>query len=457
MYQAKLAGGNRCHIFSAIEDSSVRSRYESLGRVREAMANCRLVLHYQPKINMRTGKVIGAEALLRLQDPEHGLLYPATFLPATENDPLAIEIGEWGIENALTQMEFWKACGLDVPVSVNISGFHLQRSDFADRLRTLLARHPLIDPSNLELEVLESSALLDIMQASQALEACRQMGVSIALDDFGTGYSSLTYLKQLPAGVLKIDRSFVSGMLENTEDLSIVEGVLSLAKSFRREVIAEGVESVEHGVMLLKLGCELAQGYGISPPIPASELPAWMASWQPDPRWAHVRPLHNGNRSLLYAGIEHIELVTGVEAFLGGKRHTPPEGDILKCRLSEWLGSKNLSGYRSASAISALEAVHQQFHARVREVREAHEQGNKADSLGKVAKLRELRSQLLKKIEMISSMRNGDSRKASRSKMAGKYFGTIFPKDGEKPNPLIIMRNDRQQTGISRSSEICAD
>ena len=394
------------------------------------MTDCRLVLHYQPKVNMRTGEVIGAEALLRLQHPERGLLSPAMFLTETENDPLAIEIGEWGIENALAQMEVWKGSGLDLPVSVNISGFHLQRPDFADRLRTLLAAHPLIDPSNLELEVLESSALLDIMQASRALEACRQLGVTIALDDFGTGYSSLTYLKQLPANVLKIDRSFVGGMLEDTEDLSIVEGVLSLAKAFRRQVIAEGVESVEHGVMLLKLGCELAQGYGISYPIPGSELPAWIASWQPDSRWVHARPLHNGHRSLLHAGVEHIELLAGLEAFFGGKRNAPPPIDIQHCRLSEWHGSEIHSGYGAVPAVKAIGALHHQFHTAAKDALEAHKEGGKPACMERVAELHELRDQLLKKLEVISTTRNGDFRKASRRKTAEKNLETIPSTNG---------------------------
>ncbi len=441
MYQAKLAGGNRYHIFSTIEDSSVRSRYESVERVREAMTDCRLVLHYQPKVNMRTGEVIGAEALLRLQHPERGLLSPAMFLTATENDPLAIEIGEWGIKNALAQMEVWKASGLDLPVSVNISGFHLQRPDFADRLRALLAAHPLIDPSNLELEVLESSALLDIMQASQALEACCQLGVTVALDDFGTGYSSLTYLKQLPAHVLKIDRSFVGGMVEDTEDLSIVEGVLSLAAAFRRQVIAEGVETVEHGVMLLKLGCELAQGYGISHPIPGSELPAWIASWQPDPRWTHVRTLHNGHRSLLHASVEHSELLAGLEAFFGGKRNAPPPIDIQQCRLSEWQDSEIHSGYGTVPAVRAIGELHHQFHAAAKGALEAFQQGGKPACTERVAELHELREQLLKKLEVISTMRNGDFRKASRRKMAGEKPHSPHTAKGSDKNPPAVRQD----------------
>jgi diguanylate cyclase (GGDEF)-like protein/PAS domain S-box-containing protein len=447
MYQAKLAGKNRYHIFSAVQDSSVRSRYESLERVREALANCQLVLHYQPKVNMRTGKIIGAEALLRLQHPEAGLLSPAMFMPATENDPLSVEIGEWGIENALRQMETWKASGLDLPVSVNISGFHLQRPDFAERLSALLAAHPLIAPSSLELEVLESSALLDIMQASKALEACHQMGVSIALDDFGTGYSSLTYLKQLPAHVLKIDRLFVSGMLEESEDLSIVEGVLSLARAFRRQVIAEGVESVEHGAMLLKLGCELGQGYGICRPIPACEVPAWVASWRRDTRWAHVRPLHDGRRSLLHATVEHRALLAGLEAYLNGKRQTRPAADIMNCRLTEWLGSMIHSGYGALPAVRGIAATHQKFHTAFHEILDRYGNDNTPECAEKMAALHILHDQLQRQLEIVSLMRNRHFRSASRRKLNEKN------RDNGKSASLlhVAKKSDEYQSGNSRS------
>jgi len=147
---------------------------------------------FQPKVNMRTGVVVGAEALLRWQHPERGILPPGMFLPLIEEHPLAIELGEWVIDSALSQIEVWGAAGLDMPVSVNVGALQLQQPDFVDRLASLLAAHPSVKPSSLELEVLETSALQDVVQTSQVLNACHGIGVSFALDDFGTGYSSLT-------------------------------------------------------------------------------------------------------------------------------------------------------------------------------------------------------------------------------------------------------------------------
>jgi diguanylate cyclase (GGDEF)-like protein/PAS domain S-box-containing protein len=286
MYQAKLAGKNRHHFFDFKQDRNLRGHHESLAEIRRALAADQFVLYYQPKVNMRSGTVIGAEALIRWQHPERGLVPPGEFLPVIEDHPLAIELGEWVIDRALTQMAGWHAAGLAIPVSVNVGALQLQQANFVERLRVLLAAHPAIKPEWLELEVLETSALQEVAQVSRVMQACRDIGVSFALDDFGTGYSSLTYLKRLPAHVLKIDQSFVRNMPQDPGDRAILIGVLGLAQAFERVTIAEGVETMEHGLMLLKLGCELAQGYGIARPMPAEALPAWTASWRPDPRWA---------------------------------------------------------------------------------------------------------------------------------------------------------------------------
>lgn len=188
-------------------------------------------------------------------------------------------LGEWVINTALKQLTDWCAAGLEIPVSVNIGARQLQQGNFVTRLAMMLASHPKMPAHGLELEVLETRALEDMVKVSSVMHACREMDVRFALDDFGTGYSSLTYLKRLPAAVIKIDQSFVRDMLEDPDDLAIVKGVIGLAAAFKREVIAEGVETTAHGERLLALGCELAQGFGIARPMPASDLPAWVATW----------------------------------------------------------------------------------------------------------------------------------------------------------------------------------
>jgi EAL domain-containing protein (putative c-di-GMP-specific phosphodiesterase class I) len=234
---------------------------------------------------MRQGTVIGMEALVRWQHPDRGMLPPSEFLPILQDDPLEKALGEQVILQALAQMSRWQAAGLRMPVSVNIAASHLEMPDFADRLGTLLERYPDVNPGDLELEILETSALRDLASVSAVMQACHALGVQFAIDDFGTGYSALTYLRHLPARMLKIDQSFVRNMLSDPDDLAIVQSVIALAGVFQRGVIAEGVESVEIGERLLDLGCDVAQGYVIARPMPAMEVDAWLASWTPFSSW----------------------------------------------------------------------------------------------------------------------------------------------------------------------------
>lgn len=285
MYVAKQAGKNCYRLFDTVHDEAVNIQRESLGNIRSALERKEFVLFYQPKVNMRTGIVTGQEALIRWQHPVRGLVPPLDFLPAIEGHAISLDIGEWVIDTALTQISQWQSIGIHLAISVNISAYQLQQVNFVERLAVLLDAHPEVNPNSLELEILETSALKDIKLVSATMDACHKLGVSFALDDFGTGYSSLTYLRRLPAHLIKIDQSFVHDMLEDADDLAIVEGVVGLAKSFKRDVIAEGVETIEHGTALLQLGCELAQGYGIARPMKAGDIAAWVRDWKPDEAW----------------------------------------------------------------------------------------------------------------------------------------------------------------------------
>jgi EAL domain-containing protein (putative c-di-GMP-specific phosphodiesterase class I) len=196
---------------------------------------------------------------------------------------MGIALGEWVLDTALMQMSLWNKGGLRLPVSVNIGAQQLQQDDFADRLAGALAAHPDVPAHWLELEVLETSAMKDMDKVARAMQDCRALGVRFALDDFGTGYSSLAYLRHLPVETLKIDQSFVRDMLFDNDDRAIVMGVIGLAAAFGRGVIAEGVETAEHGAQLLAMGCDLAQGYGIARPMPAAAVVAWVAHWLSEP------------------------------------------------------------------------------------------------------------------------------------------------------------------------------
>jgi len=286
MYKAKLSGKNGFKLFNTKEDKQSIVKHNQLHEIQQALENNEFCLFYQPKVNMNTGKVFGFEALIRWQHPEKGLVPPLRFLPVIESSELEIQVGHWVMNEALKQLEQWEKQGLEFQVSINISSYHLQSARFISQLETALTNYPSIDASNLQLEILESSALGDIYAISNIIKASRdELGVKIALDDFGTGYSSLTHLKNLPAHTIKIDQSFIRGILDDPDDFNITDGVIGLAGSFNREVIAEGVETEEQGLILQVMGCKNAQGYGIAKPMPAQEVSDWLANYQPNKSW----------------------------------------------------------------------------------------------------------------------------------------------------------------------------
>ncbi|MFB1504616.1 EAL domain-containing protein [Thiocapsa sp. C2-2m] len=394
MYQAKQSGKNRFYLFDTQLDQRIRGHHADLEHIRHALAARELVLYYQPKVNLRTGTVIGAEALIRWRHPQRGLLAPALFLPTTENHPLAVEVGEWVIKTALAQTDAWRALGLALPVSVNVGARQLQQVDFVARLRALLAEYPGVAPSGLCLEILETSAIDDLVGTSRVIDACRELGVSVALDDFGTGYSSLTYLKRLAVTQLKIDKSFVSGMLNDPEDLAIVESILSLAGTFNRQVIAEGVETLEHGEMLLRFGCDLAQGFGIARPMPAHEMPGWLAAWQTPAGWAELPAARREHLPLLYAGVEHRAWVAAIEAHLGSEQGVPLP-DVRQCRFAAWLRTEVSSGHGAEPGFQRIDALHRQVHGVVDELLELRACDRNPEALTRLGELHDLRDSLL--------------------------------------------------------------
>jgi len=376
--------------------------HEELERVRQALVDREFVMYYQPKVNMSTGKVVGAEALIRWQHPERGLLTPAEFLPLIERHPLSVQIGDWVIDTVLSQMETWIGEGMDLPISVNIGAMHLQQPDFIERLSALLAQHPGMHAPKLELEILETSAPQDVAKLTALLTGLRQIGVSFALDDFGTGSSSLNYLKQLPANILKIDRSFVRDILDSPEDMNILEGVLGLAAAFNRQSLVAGVETVDQGLMLLRMGCELAQGYCIARPMPANEFPHWAATWKPDPRWAEAHLMGLDDRPLLETNVEHRSWILAIEAFLKGETHVQPQMSRHQCRFGLWLDAESQAGRNSQPAFQSMVAMHWRMHAMATGILKFQAEGRNEEGLARLGELTEL---LDKSLELLKDFR----------------------------------------------------
>lgn len=285
MVQAKEAGKNRVCWFDPSNARKVAEHQLMQDQLLDALEQQQLVLHYQPKVNLQTGHVLGAEALIRWQHPTRGLLSPAAFLSYIEGSDLEVPVGRWVLQQAVQQAASWHQSGVAAQVSINVGASHLLTDGFCLELKTILEQYPHLPPSAIELEILESTAISDISNASELIQRCQGLGVRFALDDFGTGYSSLTYLRKLPVQTLKIDQSFVRDMLADPDDLNIVEGVIQLAQVFGREVIAEGVETLPHGARLLQLGCHYAQGYGIARPMPANQFLDWVSAWQQRQDW----------------------------------------------------------------------------------------------------------------------------------------------------------------------------
>jgi diguanylate cyclase (GGDEF)-like protein/PAS domain S-box-containing protein len=277
MYIAKQSGKNRFYIYDTEMDLRARSHNELLKSIRLGLEHNQFELYFQPKIDLRTKQLVGAEALIRWRHSERGLLSPIEFLHPIENTELDIEIGNWVIVTALAQINAWHCAGLDIEVSINISAYHMESPRFTEKLQQQLAHYPNIKPGKLQIEILETAALNDLGVVCEIIEACRKLGVRFALDDFGTGYSSLSYLSKLPIDVLKIDQSFVRDMLEDKGDRAIVQGIIALAQAFDRQIVAEGIETEAHYRALCDMGCQIGQGYGIARPMPADELLNWRA------------------------------------------------------------------------------------------------------------------------------------------------------------------------------------
>jgi diguanylate cyclase (GGDEF)-like protein len=279
MYFAKQSGKNRFHIYDPAVDRQARDQNEFLKSFRFGLEHQQLELYYQPKVNLLTKEMVGVEALIRWNHPQRKLLPPSEFLRLIENTELEIKVGEWVISSALSQMNEWHESGFNTEVSINISGYHLESYQFFSKLQHQLSNFPNALARNLQIEILETVALNDIAVVRETINSCRNLGISFALDDFGTGYSSLSYLNSLPFDTLKIDQSFVRDMLEDKGDRAIVQGIIALAKAFERQTIAEGIETESHYQMLIDLGCELGQGYGIAKPMPACEIINWMSTY----------------------------------------------------------------------------------------------------------------------------------------------------------------------------------
>ena len=274
MYAAKDAH-SRIELYRPRLDEANRTRLETIQDLDAALVHRQFVLHYQPKIDVETGAIFGAEALVRWEHPTRGLLYPDAFLPVVEQSGLMNAVTRLVLESAVMQLASWRAAGLDISVAVNLSASDLLDESLAERIAGLLDEHA-VPATALELEITESVIMIDPKRAREVLEALRALGLRIAVDDYGTGYCALAYLRDLPIDELKIDRSFIANVTTDRRSAAIVRSTIELAHALSLKVVAEGIEHEQALAALAAFGCDFAQGYHFSRPLPADAFTAWI-------------------------------------------------------------------------------------------------------------------------------------------------------------------------------------
>lgn len=394
MYRAKQDGRNRYHMFDSDYATAHQLRIVQRDRLRAAIGQQELVLHYQPQISLHGKGVSGVEALLRWQHPEKGLMPPGEFLPNIEHDDLICEIGIWVLREALTQQRQWKAQGTSILVSVNIAARQFLASQFISDLEKLLAEFPDRIPGGLELEILETAAIEDTSRMIQVIEHCHNLDVQFALDDFGTGYSSLTYLHQLPADTIKIDRSFINGIFESRAGLAIIEAIIGLANAFQCKLVAEGIETLEQGEFLARMGCGNGQGFFIARPMPATEIIPWIASFQLPASWAAWRDITPSSQDfpLVLAEFEHRwwvkDLLGAVE---GSTLNTSAEAidNPHRCKFGRWLDQYGRVRYGMEPHFIEVDRIHVAIHDIGRQIHQCLLAGNTDEARSHVPKLQQ--------------------------------------------------------------------
>jgi EAL domain-containing protein (putative c-di-GMP-specific phosphodiesterase class I) len=272
MYRAKEAGRGGFQFYDRSMNARARERLVMEALLRRALEREEFVLHYQPRVELTTGRIVGAEALLRWMHPERGLLGPKEFIPLAEETNLVIPIAEWVIGAVCRQLALWRAAGKQpIPVAVNLAATHLRERALPELVARALAEHGL-PASSLELEVTESILMHDPELSVANAQRLAALGVGLSIDDFGTGYSSLSYLKKLPITSLKIDQSFVRDLATDPDDAAIITAIIALAHSLKLRVVAEGVETEAQRAFLEVRGCDEFQGFLVSRPVPADEF-----------------------------------------------------------------------------------------------------------------------------------------------------------------------------------------
>ncbi|MBF0471580.1 MAG: EAL domain-containing protein [Gammaproteobacteria bacterium] len=393
MYVAKESGKGVFHIFDTTLASQKKQNRATIERMTHAIHNGQMELYYQPKVDCSLSTIIGVEALLRWNHPIMGVRLPGEFLPLITQEDLIADLGDWVIDKSLQQLQQWHEMGIKISVSVNVSAIQFLRKDFSSRFDQILARYSPELIRHIEIEILESAALQDLKLAREIIDHYCERGISFALDDFGTGYSSLVHLKHLTINTLKIDRGFVRNMLVNPGDLAITQGVIGLAEAFQYKVVAEGVETIEHILMLMELGSPILQGFAIARPMPGAQLPEWYRNFEPDPRWRVAFGTYpkRADFDLLLMEVFHHHWLEELLHCTNEQISHHDKGcrfDYHNCRLTRWYSEQGLPRYGNISGLSQIGILHREVHDLQLQLKKAQGEG--------------IRQQIIKELEQLN-------------------------------------------------------
>ncbi|MBN2823933.1 MAG: EAL domain-containing protein [Campylobacterales bacterium] len=395
MYQAKESPNTDYIIFNPTGNLNYERKMKE--DFTQALATSQLTLHYQPKIRLKSGEIMGFEALLRWNHPQKGLLYPDDFLSIITATALEIPLGEWVIAQALKLLYQWHQTKIPYSLSVNISPKHIQTHEFFNFVNKELLKYPKTIAKKLDFEILETAAIGDTQLVIKNITQCKSLGIGFLLDDFGTGYASLAYFQRLPVDKLKIDQNFIKKILENSEDLNIVEGILNLSQSLQRPVVAEGVESMEIALMLLYMGCDYIQGYAIAMPMPLDEALQWGFEWVENTQWKRLLKYQKryNNRDLCVAIYSYSNWVDKIEAFVKQGR-TIPSIDEKDCQFTHWYKGVGRDRFGTRESFPFIQAIHQQAHSTAQKIHQALQMHNHQKALELLDKLKLIQQQLVK-------------------------------------------------------------
>ena len=364
MYHAKLSGKNQIAFFenfNSLPMQDVEILRQKLTEIESGMNADEFELFYQPKLHVYHQDIIEMEALIRWRKEER-LIPPYQFLPYLDGQELGLRLGYWVIEEAVQQIARFQKLGVMCSISVNIDGFQFEQPDFVENVQAIFGRYPEVQPSQVTMELLESSALEDIESVTSIINQLREFGLCFAIDDFGTGYASLNYLKRLPVDELKIDQSFIKDIFDEPQDMVILESVVAMAKAFDMQVIAEGVETQEHIDLLMKLGFEVLQGYAISYPMEDSKLMDWIEQHQNSKPWGKVTPLSRTGVTKLIALLEFKKWMEKARHYIIDSESEQIElQSPMACGFSRWLYGDGRDQINQKLFLK-IESLHNEIH-----------------------------------------------------------------------------------------------